>query len=90
MCKNRSTDLGHKEVNPWDKSKFASFYPQKLFTVGKKTLSLGIKRTRFRFTPTVDVFLPQEGWSLFAPTLILCYPKVGLFLPQRSRFRNFE
>jgi len=80
MCKNRSTDLGHKEVNPWDKSKFASFYPQIFFTVGKKTLSWGIKRTRFRFTPTIDVFfaprrlvsfcsnldpLLHQGWSLF-------------------------
>jgi len=51
---NRPTDLGHKEVNPWGKSKFASFYPKnflQLFTVDKKTLSWGIKRTKFRFTP---------------------------------------
>ena len=25
---NRPTDLGHKEVNHWGKSKFASFYPK--------------------------------------------------------------
>jgi len=43
--------LGHKEVNPWGKCKFASFYPDNLFTVDKKTLSWGIKRTTFTLTP---------------------------------------
>jgi len=71
--------LGHKEVNPWGKSKFASFYPKNFLPWVKKTLSWGIKRTRFRFTPMIDVFLPQEGWSLFALTLILCSPTLVSF-----------
>ena len=38
---NTPTDLGHKEVNPWGKSKFASFYP-KNFLPWVKRLFLGI------------------------------------------------
>ena len=38
---NRPTDLGHKEVNSWGKSKFASFYP-KNFLPWVKRLFLGV------------------------------------------------
>jgi len=38
---NRPTDLGHKEVNPWGKSKFASFYPKNILPWVKR-LFLGV------------------------------------------------
>jgi len=82
--------LGHKEVNRWGKTKSASFYPNFFLPWVKRLFLGGIKRSRFRFTPRDDAFLPQDDWSLFTPTLILYYPKVGLFLPQRRRFINFE
>jgi len=57
--------------------------------VRKKALSRGIKEPDLDLSRRDDVFLPQDDWSLFPLTLILCYPKVGLFLPQRRRFTLF-
>ena len=61
--------MGHKEVNLGVNLNLLLFTP-KIILPWVKRLFLGvrgIKRTRFRFPPTVDIFLPQNDWSLFPP-----------------------
>jgi len=82
--------LGKKQVNRWGKTKSASFYPQKLFTVGKKNLLRVQKEPYLDLPQGLMSFYPQDDWSLFTPRLVSFYPKIGLFLPQRSRFSKFE
>ena len=79
--------VGEKDIIPWGKIKFASFYSQNLFTVAKKNHLGGIKGTKFKFiSRDLDVFFPNRTDHYFPQELSL-YTQEGKnnFLPQEGK-----
>ena len=68
-----ATYLGHKEVNPWGKSKYASFYPKNFLPWVKKYSFLGYKKNHI--CPKMAALFCRRPWSSVTPKLVYFYLK---------------